>query len=512
MLSRRNLFVFLCTLTACDSDLLIAEVETPPQACPGEDIGPASLLTVAHIGDTEITETVNVAWRLSSDPELSPDDRLLVGGRDQIPGLPANASVPVAINNSIVPPGTPLGPQYLLAVVDELDVVAETDETNNVAATNINIIGCDECNGSVPIEEADERVEAIAVDPSGDIYVAGSRARPAGFAGDDVDGFLRRLDPSGTIVRWDVAVDNCFWDTVNDIALTSSGDIALVGSTRPGAFASTPSNFMVRRYTPAGTLVWHVSPDTPRTETGLGLAVEPGDDAILVTGASSDGGFSVLLARVGAGGALEFSTHVAPRPQSIGRAIAVDEAGQIAVVGDSLGPSGTGSRLGMVARLDSAGTIEWVDNQGLSPATNTGNGVVIEASGETVALSTASTVSTPGASATQIPTLARYDATGAQAWAIEIDLGASYNPAAGLLIGPGDNLWLAGHAAFPAGSRPWLAEYTSGGSERSTRVLSGPTVWRVTDVASNVAGTHAYLAATVTPGPVPRTAVVIEPL
>lgn len=129
-------------LCLCACDLTVDYVETPPQACPGEDIGPQTVLDVINAGTDDVDATFHVGWYLSDDETWDGSDVLLVGGRDQVAGLPAGDIASVSVNVNTIPAGTALGHQFLLTVVDELDDVDESDENNNVAASPIEIVSC----------------------------------------------------------------------------------------------------------------------------------------------------------------------------------------------------------------------------------------------------------------------------------------------------------------------------------------------------------------------------------
>lgn len=128
------------TTTACD--LEVETVDVPAQACPGEDIGPASYLDVINSGTDDVDSLFHVGWYLSTDATWDASDVLLIGGRDQVDGLGAGEIAEVSIAVNIIPEGTSLGDYYLLTVVDEQDNVDESDENNNVEATPIEIVSC----------------------------------------------------------------------------------------------------------------------------------------------------------------------------------------------------------------------------------------------------------------------------------------------------------------------------------------------------------------------------------
>ena len=96
----------------------------------------------------QATEVMQLAFFLSTDENLSPDDIFI---RDQSFGAtfvlnttPQSMSV-----GAFVPDATPSGQYYVLIVVDETNVINESDEVNNVRASSNQIIvsnGTDPCD------------------------------------------------------------------------------------------------------------------------------------------------------------------------------------------------------------------------------------------------------------------------------------------------------------------------------------------------------------------------------
>lgn len=508
MMNRALLFAMVATSAGCQADLAIEAVSAPPSACLGEDLAPTSSVTIVNRGSEDITDTIHVAWYLSSDDVLDAGDTLLVGGRDQVEGLGAGEEVAVELHALELPEDTAPGSHYLLVVVDDTNAVDESDEANNVVALPLSVVSCaPECTGSSPTQP-DERVEAIAIGPAGEVYVAGTRASVNEFARDGVDGFLRRMDPSATSVVWETVIDHCYWDSIFAVGVSANGDPVVSGATRVGPFAETDTDIVVRKYSPDGDLRWQVSPRTAGyDDLATALAIDPTNDDIVLTGSSLASGdsFSTLVNRVSSNGLVRFSYDIDPIPSSLGRAVDVGPGGEIIVAGDSSGGDA------YVARLTPAGLIEWVQVLDDPVADWRVKGVVRTPT----SIDVLAELFTTGP--VRVPVLNRFSLTGASVWENRFTLEGSpqFSPPSALQA-VGDVLFVAGRVPQPRGSgieRPWLAHIDGAGVVQSIRILE-PEIAEVTGLAIDPSETTAYLAAQVsgTAGTGRTTSVVRVPL
>lgn len=109
----------------------------PPMVVPGEALQSRIGATVENTGHVDAGDFF-VGFYISSDPEITIADQLLIGGREYISSVAAGDAVPVPINGSMtVPPGWPLGTAWIGVVMDEFDDVYECDEANNTSAIRV---------------------------------------------------------------------------------------------------------------------------------------------------------------------------------------------------------------------------------------------------------------------------------------------------------------------------------------------------------------------------------------
>jgi hypothetical protein len=227
----------------------------------------------------------------------------------------------------------------------------------------------------------DEAV-SVAVDAAGNVYVAGTTSS-AGFPGttgvpNGVDVFVTKLDSRGSTVLYSTYVGGSGVDEARGMTIDTSGNVYVVGST-------TSSNFP---------------------------AVAPRQGAL----AGQSDGFLFRLSTTGGGFA--FSTYHGGQDNDEANAVAVDAARNVYVAGTtrsanfpvaSAAQGYQGQLDGFVSKFAPAGTLSWSTYLG-GTATDTLEGIGVDAAGNVYAAGGTSSINLPVTSA-QRPTLAgRVDA------------------------------------------------------------------------------------------------------
>jgi uncharacterized repeat protein (TIGR02543 family) len=121
-------------------DYTISSYILPEAADAGQIIGSSVSVTVENQGaDDTYSGNVSVGVYLSSDPVITTSDILLWKGRSSIGALSALGTAIVPIDQGLQIPTTVSGSYYIGVLVDEFDVIAERDETNNYSYQAISI-------------------------------------------------------------------------------------------------------------------------------------------------------------------------------------------------------------------------------------------------------------------------------------------------------------------------------------------------------------------------------------
>jgi hypothetical protein len=212
-----------------------------------------------------------------------------------------------------------------------------------------------------------DEANAIAVDISGDAWVAGSTwsstfptMNPLQGYGGSQDGFVTKLNPTGTGLLFSTFLGGSSLDVVNAIALDGNGDAYVAGSTgsvdfpvttevvqpAPGGFFANEDAF-VAKYNSTGTqVVYSTYLGGSSADIAYAIAVDAQGYAYVAgETASSDfpvlnslqgyaGGTDAFVTVVNASGtALVFSTFLGGTGDDSARGIAVDANGRIYVAG-----------------------------------------------------------------------------------------------------------------------------------------------------------------------------------
>lgn len=217
---------------------------------------------------------------------------------------------------------------------------------------------------------------AVALDAAGNPVVAGrtlsfdfpttSGAFDRSQNGEE-DGFVAKLDASGSTLAWSTFVGGGVFDTCRGVTLASNDDALVVGYTAsldfpitPGAFSTTYNgglyDVFALRLTAAGSaLAWSTYLGGEDYEYGIGIARDAQDD-VVITGATASTGFPVtggafdtthdgfddvyVTKLDGQSSTVQWSTFVGGSTfgYETGFDVAIDAAGEVLVVGSTPSP------------------------------------------------------------------------------------------------------------------------------------------------------------------------------
>lgn len=244
--------------------------------------------------------------------------------------------------------------------------------TPAVFVTKMNAIGSDLIYSTYLDGNGNDQGLGIAVDLSGNAYVAGSTLSSdfpttAANAFDTTangnqDVFLTKLNSTGTALSYSTFLGGGGDDSAHGIAIDSSGNAYVTGSTVSVLFPTTvgaldttlngTSDMIASKINAslsgAASLVYSTYIGGNSDEAGLGIAVDSSGSAYLtglttstdypttagVFDTTANGNFDTFVTRVNASGtALVYSTYIGGDADDLGQGIAVDAAGQAYITG-----------------------------------------------------------------------------------------------------------------------------------------------------------------------------------
>ena len=136
---------------------------------------------------------------------------------------------------------------------------------------------------------SDDGAMSVAVDESGSILVAGyTYGVLQGMHAGGRDAFLRKYDAAGNVL-WTRQFGTSSDDLVYAVAVDASGNILVTGETNGSLEGMSAGGYdaFVRKYDPAGNVLWTRQFGTSSDDRAYGVAVD-GSGSVLVTG-STDG-------------------------------------------------------------------------------------------------------------------------------------------------------------------------------------------------------------------------------
>ncbi len=254
-----------------------------------------------------------------------------------------------------------------------------TGSTYDVVVTKLNASGNQLIYSTFVGNSADENCQDIAVDSTGNAFVTGYTnsvgdypTTPGSYDtvynGGPSDGFVTKLNPSGTALVYSTLLGGSSFDMSRGIVIDSSGNALVIGSSASGpdgnglgAFPTTVGSFdptingftdaFVTKLNPTGTgLLFSTFLGGTGNDEGKAIALDQVGNAY-VTGntASSDypvtldaydqtqggsGNFDVFVTKLStAGNSLSYSTYIGESVNENGNSIALDSTGAAYICG-----------------------------------------------------------------------------------------------------------------------------------------------------------------------------------
>ncbi len=268
---------------------------------------------------------------------------------------------------------------------------------------------------------SDDRTNAVAVAPSGNVAVAGHFQGTTDFGnglvtsfthaslGPTRDIFLASYTPSGNHV-WSRVLGGVGSEEGNALAVDGLGNLLVTGYQGSfqvdygGGLQSTrgSNDIFVAKYSPTGGYVWSKTMGGFGHDGGVGIAAETAGNNVFVTGGMAEGGvdfgggtlFSagnqdVFLAKYSSTGAHLWSKRFGGASSDSGAALATDTSGNVVVTGTFEGSvdfgGGTLTSAGLkdifVAKYTSAGVHVWSKRFGGS-GTDQPMGIAVDGAGD----------------------------------------------------------------------------------------------------------------------------------
>jgi uncharacterized delta-60 repeat protein len=309
-----------------------------------------------------------------------------------------------------------------------------------------------------------DRGSAVAIDSADNIIVAGQTASD-GAGGDDL--LIAKYNSAGAL-QWDRTLGGTGTDIGRAVAIDSADNIIVVGQTASDGAGG--DDLLIAKYNSAGALQWDRTLGGTGSDVGYAVAIDSANNIIVVGQTASDGagGLDVLIAKYNSAGALQWDRTLGGTGSDSGRAVAIDSANNIIVVGYTAS-DGAGGLDVLIAKYNSAGALQWDRTLG-GTGTEIGFAVAIDSANNIIV--TGSTAS-DGAGGNDF-LIAKYNSAGALQW--DRTLGGTGNDGCtAVAIDSANNIIVVGYTTSDGagGVDVLIAKYNSAGALQWDRTLGG---------------------------------------
>lgn len=194
----------------------------------------------------------------------------------------------------------------------------------------------------------DDNASSVAVDGSGNVYVAGSTAGalPHQIGAANRDAFVRKYDPSGTEL-WTNQFGSGEYDGASSVAVDRNGDVYVagtVGGTLPGQTSSGGRDPFVRKYDASGSALWMRQFGSVTHDSASAVTVDAGGNVYVagttygvLPGQGTAGNIDAFVVKFDGSGKVQKTRQFGTDNMDGAASACLDDRGNIYVVGSTYG-------------------------------------------------------------------------------------------------------------------------------------------------------------------------------
>jgi len=312
---------------------------------------------------------------------------------------------------------------------------------------------------------ANDHATDVAVDASGNVYVAGytGGALPGQSSLGSDDAFIRKYDGSGNEL-WTKQFGTSTYDYAESVAVDASGNIYVAGETLgvlPGQTSSGGIDAFVRKYDGSGSEIWTKQFGTSTYVSIWRVAVDAsgnvyvaGETKGALPGQTSSGDWDVFVRKYDGSGNELWTKQFGTSDNDYAPGVAVDASGNVYAAGYTggalPGQSSPGGGDAFVRKYDGSGNELWTRQFGTSDY-DYAESVAVDASGNVyVAGLTSGVLPRQTSSGGGDAFVRKYDGSGSELWTMQFGT-STYDEAYDVAVDTFDNVYVAGqtYGALP---------------------------------------------------------------
>ena len=344
--------------------------------------------------------------------------------------------------------------------------------------------------------DGSDQGRAVTIDSSDNILIAGNTVRDLEDEDKSNDVFLRKLDSDGKLL-WTRQFGSDFDDFAAGVAVDASDNVIIAGYTK-GALEGDNAggeDVFVRKYDADGAVVWTRQFGTANRDLAVAVAVDAAGAILVggstngVLGGSAAGLWDAFVRKYDASGNVIWTRQLGTSANDFMRGVAVDNAGNILLSGQTRGVfegSNAGGDDVFLQKLDPDGELIWTRQFG-TPAADLARGVAVDSSANVLVIgNTTGDLGAANAGDSDV-FIRKYDADGTVLWTRQFGTSADDN-ATGVAADSSGNILMVGYTegaleGTSAGNEDiFIRKYTADGSLSWTRQFgssSSDVAWAV---------------------------------
>jgi hypothetical protein len=304
----------------------------------------------------------------------------------------------------------------------------------------------------------DEEGDGIAVDASGNVYVAGytEGGLDGNISAGLADVFLVKYNSVG-VKQWTRQLGTALNDYGEAVAVDASGNVYVAGSTEGGLdgnISAGLADIFLVKYDSAGVKQWTRQLGTTLTDIGEGIAVDASGN-VYVTGYTDGsldgnitaGGNDIFLVKYDSAGVKQWTVQLGSTSNDYGEGVAVDASGNVYVTGWTEGGLDGNINVGMadifLVKYDSSGVKQWTVQLG-STLDDISEGLAVDASGNVyVAGYTQGGLDGYNSAGNTDIFLVKYDSSGVKQWTRQLGT-TDFEEGSGVAVDASGNVYVTG--------------------------------------------------------------------
>jgi hypothetical protein len=331
----------------------------------------------------------------------------------------------------------------------------------------------------------------ITVDSAGNLYITGyTRGNLGGTNAGDFDAWVAKYDSSGT-QQWIQQFGTTGLDYSTGITVDSAGNLYITGETTGNLGGINAGNYgdsqdaWVAKYDSSGTQQWIQQLGTTVSDHSRGITVDSAGN-LYITGETTGnlGGTNAgilqdaWVAKYDSSGTQQWIQQFGTTGSDVSNGITVDSAGNLYITGytgGNLGGTNAGVWDAWVAKYDSSGTQQWIQQFGTTEM-DVSSGITVDSAGN-LYITGYTRGNLGGTNAGDFDAwVAKYDSSGTQQWIQQLGAtGLDYSR--GITVDSAGNLYITGSTQGNLGGTnagsddAWVAKYDSSGTQQWVQQL-----------------------------------------